>query len=817
MKKLLCLFMILMLSLPAQDIDAPPIVEEPLEPAPLWYEKHLNKDGSLGEKNREIISSLFLLAMLAHGETPNSKAYGKKIINCADYLIKQAQEKNSLLDNAFILYALIEMHNMTGEPKLKEPVKNLKLKLYKGFAGDHFTANKHELLANYILARALAVKYSENGKTDGLIVQKLVKWMQAQRGIRAAIMSLHLKSLYSRNERAMVELAVNYNINKKINNYLDHLILTRLCFNQGGIIWKEWNRFHQKAIVDIQNQEGSWPGNPAPDFLKESAVDAKLCNSLLSTLSLTVYYRYLPSSKGLIQSPSVFGGRSSAGRASAIARFGGVSASKNERYSSIVENRFRSPLQSPLSTFSADVDTASYSNVRRFINNGALPPADAVRIEEMVNYFQYERKGEQLDIWQVDHEMAVCPWNVKHMLLKTTLSTDEINAEDLPPKNLVFLVDVSGSMQSTAKLPLLKKALTLLVFKLNKEDKVSIVTYAGTEKVVLDSVSGDKHFEIIKALDNLNSSGGTNGSAGIEKAYEIAGKNFIKGGVNRVLLCTDGDFNVGINDISSLKKFIAEKAKTNVFLTVMGFGTGNYRDDVTEELTNHGNGQAFYIDTLLEAKKALIDEMGATLKILAKDVKLQLEFNPGMVESYRLVGYENRLLNAEDFDNDKVDAGDIGNGHQVTALYEIKLRNVPLDKEREQQQLKYQEIKIKNDAEMLSLKIRYKNPEEDASQLVESSFNGEVSSEASADWNLSAAAALTGLVLRKSKFALEGDLKKAEEMVSKTLKQDKFGYRKEFKNLLTHAMVLREIMNKAAAKVDHRSGEMKEEGLDLVD
>ncbi|MCM8531562.1 MAG: VWA domain-containing protein [Lentisphaeraceae bacterium] len=804
MNKILCLLALLMVSLPAQEqvVEEIPEVEEPvLLRGPSWYEKDLNKDGSLGDKNRDVLSSMMLLAFLAHGETPSSKHYGEIINNCTSYLLSQIKEKNSLLEDAFILYALQEFHAMVGVGGFEPHLKSQKLKIYESFKKDHFVAEENEVLANYILAFALSPSYSGND-SDKLILKKLRKWMELQRGHQAALMSLHLKSKDQDFDKEAIELVLNLKLNKKIDSYLEHLVTTRLLFTIGGNVWSDWNRFHQKEMGSIQNKDGSWPGDPVPGFLNKSENDAKLCNSLLAALSMTVYYRYLPSSKG----PSVYGGR-----ASAIAMFGGLAKSKQERYSPIVENRFRSPLQSPLSTFAADVDTASYSNIRRFINAGTLPPSDAVRIEEMVNYFQYQRKGERLDIWQVDHEMSVCPWNANSMLLKTTLSTDELMAEELPPKNLVFLIDVSGSMDNPNKLPLLKRALNLLIFKLKKEDKISIVTYAGAERVVLDSVSGDKHFDIIKALDNLDSGGGTNGSAGIEKAYEIAQKNFIKDGINRVILCTDGDFNVGIDDISSLKKFIGEKAKSNVFLTVMGFGEGNYRDDITEQLTNHGNGQAFYIDTLLEAKKALVDEMGATLSILAKDVKLQIEFNPGMVESYRLVGYENRLLNAEDFDNDKIDAGEVGSGHQVTALYEIKLRTQPLDKEREQQKLKYQEIKLKNNAEMLSLKIRYKKPNEDISKLVESSFNGEIASKPSVDWDLSAGVALAGMIFRDSAYVSDGGFKSVVEMVSRTLENDKFGYQNEFKKLIQQSMVLKELQTSVQKEGD------VEEHLDLVD
>ncbi len=599
--------------------------------------------------------------------------------------------------------------------------------------------------------------------------------------------------------------------------FLLHYLATKICFQLGGKQWKDWNKRNQNYLGTKQLADGSWPDTPAP-FLKMDKLEAKLYNDALASSCLQVYYRYLPSSKGAVQnivvsasafsSPSVYGGRSAGGRASAIARFGGTSA---ERYLPFVENGIQSPLKTPLSTFSVDVDTASYSNIRRMINDNSLPQADAVRIEEMLNYFRYKTSGKNLHgIFDVDFEMAPCSWKKDEMLLKTTISTEALQMEKLPPKNLVFLVDVSGSMQSPDKLALLKKSLTLLTMEMRKEDRISIVVYASASGVALAPTSGDKHYEIIEAIEKLAAGGSTNGSGGINKAYELAQKHFMADGINRILLCTDGDFNVGVTSHTELIKLIQEKAKSKVFLTVMGFGKGNLRDDYIEQLADKGNGQAFYIDTLLEAKKALVDEMGATLNTVAKDVKLQMEFNPAVVESYRLIGYENRKLNAEDFENDKVDAGEIGSGHQVTALYQIKLRDTLI----EQPKLKYQSTQLTKSTEMLTLNVRYKKPDSDKSELFSLAFDGATVASPSADWQHCSSLALTGMLLRQSEYSGAGDFKMAQKLAKNGMQNDKSGYRKEFTDLLKKVETIKkENDSKKQAVIEDN----EEEGLDLID
>ena len=343
-----------------------------------------------------------------------------------------------------------------------------------------------------------------------------------------------------------------------------------------------------------------------------------------------------------------------------------------EEYSRIIENPYLLAKSNPVSTFSIDVDTASYSNARRFLNNGQMPPKDSVRIEEFINYFNYDYKVPGKDVpFSVTTDLTGCPWNEKHQLLKIGLKGYEVKNDKRPLSNLVFLLDVSGSMMSSDKLALVKQGMKYLLKSLGENDRVAIVVYAGASGLVLPSTSGDKKGAIEDALESLAAGGSTAGGAGIELAYKVAAENFIKGGLNRVILCTDGDFNVGITSQGGLTRLIEKKAKTGVFLSVLGFGTGNYRDDTMEKLSNCGNGNYGYIDTINEAKKVFGKDINGTLLTIAKDVKIQIEFNPAKVAAYRLIGYENRMLKKEDFDNDKKDAGEIGAGHTVTALYEI--------------------------------------------------------------------------------------------------------------------------------------------------
>ena len=466
--------------------------------------------------------------------------------------------------------------------------------------------------------------------------------------------------------------------------------------------------------------------------------------------------------------------------------------SGNESYNTIVENEFKSVKNEPLSTFSIDVDKASYSNVRRYINNGSKPPKDAVRIEEMINYFNYDYPEPTGDHpIEVYTEIAACPWQSKHKLLHIGLQGKRIDTEKLPLSNIVFLIDVSGSMQDQNKLPLLKDAFKLLVNNLRDNDKVSIVVYAGAAGQVLAPTYGNNKEVIISALGKLQAGGSTAGGAGIQLAYKIAKDNFIENGNNRVILATDGDFNVGASSDNEMERLIEEKRQDGIFLTCLGFGIGNYKDSKMETLADKGNGNFAYIDNLDEAKKTLVSEFGSTLFTIAKDVKLQIEFNPAKVKAYRLIGYENRLLNDEDFNNDTKDAGEMGAGHSVTALYEI----VPADSKNLEQinavdDLKYQSIdqnKIaETSGEIANLKIRYKEPKKMTSvKFVHPIPDGEKPIEKCSDtYRFSASVALFGMILRESVFVKNADYNTVIELASNTNGFDKGSYRKEFIDLV---------------------------------
>ncbi|MHA7057326.1 vWA domain-containing protein [Aquimarina sp. M1] len=465
---------------------------------------------------------------------------------------------------------------------------------------------------------------------------------------------------------------------------------------------------------------------------------------------------------------------------------GNFTIENNESYEEFSENNFEKVLTSPLSTFSIDVDKASYSNVRRMINNGQQIPADAVKIEEMINYFEYDYKVPKDDHpFAIHTEYGKTPWNTDTQLVKIGLKGKEIPQNAIPPSNLVFLLDVSGSMSNVNKLPLLKKAFKLLVNQLREKDKVSIVVYAGAAGMVLKPTSGANKNEINHALDNLNAGGSTAGGAGIQLAYKIAQKNFIKEGNNRVILATDGDFNVGMSSDMDMKALIEEKRKSGVFLTCLGFGMHNYKDSKLEILADKGNGNHAYIDTMQEAQRVLGEEFGGTLYTIAKDVKIQVEFNPEKVQAYRLVGYENRLLANEDFVDDTKDAGELGSGHTVTALYEIipvgitskYLKHIP--------DLKYTDAKINQEYgdELLTLKFRYKRPQENKSiemvHVLKTNDN-----KVSKDFNFAASVAWFGMKVRKSKYIANKDLKNIIALAEESRSIDNQGYRAEFIRLM---------------------------------
>ncbi|HEX2092877.1 MAG TPA: VWA domain-containing protein [Longimicrobiaceae bacterium] len=461
-----------------------------------------------------------------------------------------------------------------------------------------------------------------------------------------------------------------------------------------------------------------------------------------------------------------------------------------EEYDRIRENEFRDVALNPLSTFAIDVDPASYSNVRRFLSEGRLPPPDAVRIEELVNYFDYDYpdpSGEHP--FSVITEVSAAPWNPAHRLVHIGIQGKRMNAAEMPPSNLVFLVDGSGSMESPDKLPLVKQSLRMLVEQLRPRDRVALVVYAGSAGLVLPSTPGSEKRTILEAIDRLEAGGSTAGGEGIRLAYRVAREGQIRGGNNRVILATDGDFNVGVSSDAELVRLIEEEREHGVFLTVLGFGTGNLKDSKLEQLADHGNGNYAYVDGVQEARKVLVGEMGGTLLTIARDVKVQVEFNPARVRAYRLIGYENRLLAAEDFNDDRKDAGELGAGHSVTALYEV----VPVGAAtavRGVDPLRYQEVRARSQAsgsgELMTVKLRYKEPEGDMSRLITHPVpDRQVAPEAaSADFRFAAAVAEWGLLLRGSRFRGQASHEQVLSLARGALGEDRSGYREEFVRLV---------------------------------
>ena len=460
-----------------------------------------------------------------------------------------------------------------------------------------------------------------------------------------------------------------------------------------------------------------------------------------------------------------------------------------EGYARIEENGFRPVVAAPLSTFSIDVDGAAYSNVRRFIRNGEEPPVDAVRIEEMLNYFSYDDPAPDEasdDPFEVTMETASAPWANGHTMLRIGMQGRAIDARDRPPTNLVFLLDVSGSMSRPDKLPLLKKAFGMLTDQLRAEDRVSIVVYAGETGTVLEPAPGNDKATILDAINELRAGGSTAGGAGIQAAYALAEENFDPEGINRVILATDGDFNVGASSDAEMIRLIEEKRESGVFLTVLGFGQGNLQDSKMEQIANHGNGTYSYIDSALEARKVLVSELGGTLQTIAKDVKLQVEFNPRHVGAYRLIGYENRLLDAEDFKDDTKDAGELGAGHHVTALYEL----VPPDRVEGLpgvDSLKYQNQALTAAAdspEWLTVKLRYKAPDSDESTLMERPLTPDPGTTVSTDMNFALSVAGFGMILRDSEFRGSLTVDAVRTLAEQGRGQDPDGYRAGYIALL---------------------------------
>lgn len=461
-----------------------------------------------------------------------------------------------------------------------------------------------------------------------------------------------------------------------------------------------------------------------------------------------------------------------------------------EDYGVIQENRFHRPQDEPLSTFSIDVDAASYSNMRRFLKNGQRPVADAIRVEELINYFDYDYPqptGEHP--FHIETELADCPWQPEHQLLHIGLQGKLIPNDNLPASNLVFLVDVSGSMLAPNKLPLLQSSLQLLTNQLRAQDRVALVVYAGAAGVVLEPTPGSEKMKIKEAIRSLTAGGSTAGGAGIQLAYAMAQEHFVEGGNNRVILATDGDFNIGESSDAAMQRLIEKERESGVFLTVLGFGMGNYKDNKMQILANKGNGNHAYIDDLSEARKVLVNEFGGTLFTIAKDVKIQIEFNPEKVAGYRLIGYENRLLNKEDFNDDKVDAGELGSGHTVTALYEIIPNGLKSDFLADVDELQYQQPKPsgKKSSDLATVKFRYKLPHGEKSKLIDQTILAKANSKPSPSFRWSAAVASFGMLLRDSAFKGHATYDKVIALAKAAKGEDQEGYRAEFIRLVENA------------------------------
>lgn len=466
-----------------------------------------------------------------------------------------------------------------------------------------------------------------------------------------------------------------------------------------------------------------------------------------------------------------------------------------EEYGKFTPNQFKTAADEPLSTFSIDVDAASYANMRRFINGGTLPPENAIRSEELINYFPYDYPQPQgKNPVSVTAEVSACPWNTAHRLVHIGLKAKDIETDKLPASNLVFLIDVSGSMGTPAKLPLVQASLKILTKQLRDNDRVAIVTYAGTTAELLPSTSGKDKARITDAVNSLQANGSTAGGAGLQLAYSIARQNFIKGGNNRIILATDGDFNVGLSSDEEMESLIEKERKSGVFLTVLGYGMGNYKDSKMQVIAQKGNGNHAYIDNLSEARKVLINEFGSTLFTVAKDVKLQIEFNPGKVNAYRLIGYESRLLNKEDFNDDTKDAGEMGAGHTVTALYEV----IPVGAKGLVDELKYKKNNkteaLTGSPELLTVKLRYKEPEGDASKKIEHPVTDKnlPLDKTSDNFRFSAAVAGFGMLLNHSGYSNGMTYEQVIALARKAAGEDPEGYRKEFIRLAENAALLNE-------------------------
>ena len=583
-----------------------------------------------------------------------------------------------------------------------------------------------------------------------------------------------------RTQQITGSVTTNSKSEKKINNSVSSRLQSQIA---GVHVLNKSN----KSLLKVR-EKNSTPVDKQPLYIVDGVPIQTKNNPIVSHLDPDTIDKINVYEKGS-KTTALFGVLAKNGCVIITTKKGNYQISQDENYAQITENKFEKVALNPLSTFSIDVDKAGYSNIRRLINNGSEIPIDAVKIEEMINYFEYDYPQPTGNHpFAIHLEAAKTPWNETTKIVRIGLQGKEYLNEDLPAANFTFLIDVSGSMSSPNKLPLLKSAFKLLVNQLREKDKVSIVVYAGAAGIVLEPTRGDEKEKIIKALDNLNAGGSTAGGQGIELAYALAEKNFKQNKNNRVILATDGDFNVGASSDNDMVSLIEEKRKSGIFLSVLGFGMGNYKDAKLEKLADKGNGNHAYIDTMQEAQKVFGEEFGGTLYTIAKDVKIQIEFNPAKVQAYRLIGYENRLLADEDFIDDTKDAGELGSGHTVTALYEIIPVGVKSEFIKEVADLKYTQSKVKNDDndDLFTVKFRYKKPNEDKSIEMVEVYKNQFS-EMSTDFKFSSAVALFGMNLRKSQYLNASNLKDVLELAISGKGEDKKGYRAEFMRLVKTA------------------------------
>ncbi|MHC4449949.1 MAG: vWA domain-containing protein [Planctomycetota bacterium] len=735
-------------------------------------------------------TSLSVLALLGAGHTDKAPApHGPAI---RDGLEALAAGKATALSTL----VLCEAHQITKNPRYKVIAQKRIESLAKSQRED---GSFGDLVTTAWAGMALKSGAQGGLKVDAKVVPLLRVWLGKLKdgSPRATAIGTLLRIVHKGDQARIVNgasLLVKSPPSRKAIDELYWLFGTLASYQRGGRDWKAWNTAMRDAIFKTTRPDGSWAA---------SSKQTRLTATALNALSLQVYHRYervfglRSSANAVIGIGGGAGGgfRGRGGRRNLRAA-GGSARFNTETYDRIVSRGFRNVWDEAVSTFSVDVDTASYSNVRRFlVQHGRLPPKDAVRIEEMVNYFAYDDAPPAADSahpFAVHLDVATCPWEPKNRLVRIGLKAKEIEMKDRPPSNLVFLVDVSGSMKSVNKLPLLKSALRLLVDRLDARDSVSIVVYAGAAGLACPPTSDRK--KILETLERLKSGGSTNGGAGLELAYAIAKNQLVQGGVNRVVLCTDGDFNVGISDRGELTRRIETEAKAGVGLTVLGFGMGNYKDARLEELSNKGDGNYAYIDSLQEARKVLVEQLTGTLITVAKDAKVQVFFNPGKVASWRLIGYENRLLAKEDFNDDKKDAGEIGAGHVVTALYEV----VPAGGQAKRladenpflntKQLTPEAAK----GALLRLRLRYKMPTATKSVLLEQDVKDEGKGYGDAGESLrwSSAVAMFGMLLRGDEHKGSSNYALCEELAKSALGRDVHGYRAQMLDLLARAKIL---------------------------